>query len=438
MFIRKAAGTIRLVVKNIFYMGFTAQIFLGFVWMAGNFGEIQDFPAAARGIYSFLVNLAGQGYRVICLLQLLTALYAGYRLLRYLRVGEAWRCVWGSLALMTLPMAMQCHMALLPYSFVCSLELLKISCVCESAGGREDCTPKGLAGMAACYAAQCLLWPEYWAPGVVLPLLVFFWKMPGMLGNRKQRLKGCALVLCLLAAAAAGCSLRYGTRDDADSGGSALSWTLVKRVCWPTLWVDWEGTPEGVREAAADVVWTSAHYPHHMDLYFKPALDAAMSPDDVDSAMWEMVKRSWQNHYSLVIRQIGWDVLGYGVTPLILPKQLEGDAYDSCSGRNYEIMRNEMPVLTKYYVRLSCGWFGVSLAMALLASVLACIGRTGRLRCEATWAVPVMAVLFSAVASVLYFTVQGAGIMDYKYTVWVNQLWILWGIKIVSGEDASA
>jgi len=424
--------------KNIFYIGFTVQIFSGFIWMVGNFREIQAFPAAAGEVYSFLAGLAGQGYRVICLLQLLTALYAGYRLLRYLRGGEAWRCVWGSLVLMTLPMAMQCHMALLPYSFVCSLELLKISFVFESAGGQEDCLAKGLAGLSACYAAQCLVWPEYWAPGMVLPLLVFCWKAPGMLRNRNLRLKGCALVLFLLVAAAAGCSLRNGTREDADSGGSTLGWALVKRVCWPTLWVDWGGMPEEVRGITDDVVWMSTYYPHHMDLYFKPALDAVISPDDVNSVMWEMVKHSWRIHYPMVVRQIGWDVLGYGVTPLILPKQLDGDAYDSCSGRNYEIMRDEMPVFTKYYVRLSCGWFAISLAIALFASVLICIGHAGRLRWKAACAVPVIAVLLSAAASVLYFSVQGAGIMDYKYTVWVNQLWILWGIKAVSGEEVPA
>lgn len=103
-----------------------------------------------------------------------------------------------------------------------------------------------------------------------------------------------------------------------------------------------------------------------------------------------------------------------------------------------------MPVLTKYYVGLTCRWYAVSLGIALIAAVMSCIAQPRRLGDAAEhvstkhFFVPVLAVLFSAASAVLFFTMQGAGIMDYKYTVWVNQLWILFGIMAVSEKGGAA
>lgn len=433
---RKAAGTAGLVVKNILFTGFTVQICLGLFWMAGNLAEIQDFAPVDTGVYPFFVHLAGKGYPLIYLLQLGFALYAGYRLSVNLHSGGGRICLWGGLALMTLPMAMQCHMALLPYSLVCSLALLEISLVCELWGKGRECCVKKLAGILACYGAQCLLWPKYCIPGAVLPLLLLLLKLPGMLRKREQLFRGLLLAVCFLAAAALGYGLGQ-KGEDGEGGVSGWNWMLVKRVCWPTLWVDMEKMTEEIQSAVRDVAWVSGYYPHNMELYFKPALEAAMSPEAADLALEEMVRRSWDVHGSMVIRQIGWDVLGYGVTPLILPLQLAGEAYDSYSGRNYEIMRDGAPVLTKYYVRVACGWFGVSLLLTLGAVVLSCIGGPVRIRKALSGAAPFLAVLFAAGFVILFFTVQGAGIMDYKYTVWINQLWIMWSIKAVSGKGTA-
>lgn len=450
---RKAAEAVRLVMKNMFYMGFTGQICMGLVWMAGNFPVPQDFPPAEEGVYALVAGAVGEAGWLVCLLQISLVLYAGCRLLEKLRVdGEKMR-VWGSLALMTLPMAAQCHMALLPYSLICSTELLKLSFVCEAAGEEADCCGKELTGILVCFGAQLLLWPGYWVPGAVLPLLMLLWKGPGMLRHRKGRLGGCALILCFAVAVATGYGIQRA--EDGDGAGN-WRWTLVKRVCWPTLWVDSDGMPEGIRNAVQDVVWVSAYYPSHMDLYFKPAVDREMTQEETEAALWQMTVQSWRAHYPLIIRQIGWDVLGYSVTPLILPQQLEGTAYDSCSGRNYEIMRNRMPVFTKYYVGLACRWYAVSLGIALIAAVMSRIAQPGGLRDAAGhvspdrklrrqthvstkhFFVPLLAVLFSAASAVLFFTMRGAGIMDYKYTVWVNQLWILFGILGVSEEGGTA
>lgn len=444
---KKAAEAAGLVVKNILFIGYTLQIGLGLIWMGANFLKVQEFLPVDTGLYTCFYHLPRGANAIVYLLQLGAALYAGYRLIFKLCSVRRAFCFWGSLALMTLPMAMQCHLALLPYSFVCSLELMKLSFVCGLAGkdGGHASPVKALAGILVCFGLQCLLWPKYSLPGAVLPLLLLLWKLPGLFRKKGQLLKGLLLAVCFLAVTAAGWGVERG-REDLQGSSLGWSWPFVKRVCWPTLWADWGERPEEIGLENGSVIWQSAYYPYYMEQYFKPALEEAVTPEEARAIMKKMIDYAWRVHYPMVVRQMGWDVLGYGVTPLILPLQLAGEAYDSCSGRNYEVMRNETPALTKYYVRTACTWFGVSLVLTAAGAVFGAIGRSWKSRKGSVsaasrnifrrmpWLFPALAVLFSLSMVILFFTMQGAGIMDYKYTVWVNQLWILGSIKIVCGE----
>lgn len=436
---RKAAGSVRLVIKNILFIGFTVQICLGLIWMAANFARVQDFAPVDTGVYPLFLRLAGGWPGLIYLLQLGVAFYAGYRLLQSLHVGGRKVCLWGSLALMTLPMAMQCHMALLPYSFIASLGLLEVSFVCGQTGEKEMSGEKVLWGSIVCFAAQCLLWPKYCMPGAVLPFLLLLRRLPGMFRKKERRFRGLLLAVCFLVVTAAGYGMERGG-EGGKGNTSGWNWLLTKRFCWPTIWVDWSGALGELGLTDSSELWYSSYYPNNMDMYLKPGLEG-MSPEAADSVMRKMISHAWSIHYPMVVRQIGWDVLGYSVTPVILPLQLAGDAYDSCSGRNYEIMRNGTPILTKYYVRMSCGWFAAALVLLAGAALPDGIRRFLKVRKSVKkWRLclsetfPFMAAAVSAGVAALFFTMQGAGIMDYKYTVWINQLWIVGSIMIVGFE----
>ncbi len=129
-------------------------------------------------------------------------------------------------------------------------------------------------------------------------------------------------------------------------------------------------------------------------------------------------------------------MLGYCASPVILQLQLSGDAYDSHSGRNYEIMRRSAPVLTKQYVNYGRWFAAAAVLTALLLAARLAAGERPYGKREGLLSV---AVLFSAACCVLWYTMQGAGIMDYKYTVLINQVWFLWSFKTsdVRGEDGS-
>ncbi len=432
------------------FIGFSVQIVFGLVWMGCNIASVQDFAEASTGLYAGAVRLAQNAYPAIYILQLLAAGYAGWRLVSRLccHKKNSLFALWGSLSLMTLPTAMQCHMALLPYSLVCSAGLLQLSFCCELLepagnirrsgvfghldfwgrsevmGHREIFEPVPFFGLWICYFVQALLLPEYIFLGAVPVAVMLFLKRRGIAGAKKS-LK----IFVLLAVAAAGvfavCSRSVKTEAENDISG--VEWSLMKRLCWPTLWVDYERMPDQIKEATADAVWESAYYPGNMDRVFKPAVEAAMSAGEAKPLLAEAAACSWEIHRSMIIRQVGWDVLGYCAAPVILQAQLSGNAYESYSGRNYEIMRRQAPVLTKQYVNYGSWWFAVAagLTAVLLTAGLAARerpygGREGRLSAV---------VLFFSVCCVFWYTMQGAGIMDYKYTIFINELWFLWSFK---------
>lgn len=419
-------------------MGFSVQIVLGLVWMVCNMGAVQDFAVVSTGIYGVAAGLLGKAFPVMYVLQLAAACYAGQRLISRLcnknpdnRRSRLF-ALWGSLALMTLPMAMQCHMAMLPYSLVCSAGLLQLSFCCEllEPGG---CAP--FVGVWLCYLAQALLLPEYVFLGAVPMAVMLLLKIRAVAGA-DMRLK-----IFMLAAAAAVAGIYASWSLHAEPGTendiSGIEWTMVKRICWPTLWVDYARMPDKIREATADAVWESTYYPGNMDRVFKPAIEAAMSAGEAKPLLAEAAACSWGIHYPLILRQVGWDVLGYCASPVILQLQLSGDAYDSHSGRNYEIMRRSAPVLTKQYVNYGSWWFAAAAVLtALLLAARLAAGERPYGKREGLLSV---AVLFSAACCVLWYTMQGAGIMDYKYTVLINQVWFLWSFKTsdVRREDGS-
>lgn len=451
------------IIKGIIFIGFSVQIALGLVWMGCNFAHVQDFEGASTGIYAGAVRLLGRAYPVMYVLQLLAAGFAGQRLVLRLcgrgpnRNKNRLSALWGSLALMTLPMAMQCHMALLPYSFVCSAGLLQLSFCCElldpvensrhsrlfghmdyfehsgTLGHREVFDLVPFAGIWICYLVQALLLPEYIFLGAVPVAVMLFLKRKGIAGA-KIRLKILLFGLVIAAAAAGICAISAGSaKAQAENDISGIEWFLMKRLCWPTLWVDHEGMPDEIGEAIASVVWESAYYPGNMDRIFKPAIEAAMSAEEAKPLLAEAAVGSWDIHYSMIIRQIGWDVLGYGISPVILRQQLSGDAYESHSGRNYAIMRQYAPVLTRLYVNYCSWWFAAAagLTMLLLVFRLAAGESPYRWREGRLFAV----VFLTAVCCICWYTFQGAGIMDYKYTVFINELWFLWSFKTMEDKN---
>ncbi len=377
------------------FIGFSIQIALGLAWAACNFFEVQDFfwrnlqrtepEGAIYGLYSFL----GHWPPALYLIQLGLAFYAGHRFLdRNVAAGfsmDARRrkafTFWGSLALLTFPFALQCHLSVLPYSAAGSLFLLMLSLLLEALAPPEGRKRKG-AGKALAMGAVC-----------------------GAL----------AAVLALEAGA-----------DERDAiWGRGPEAAMASRMAWPSLWNDRIYWPEELRGLLSDEeAWDAMYRPGNMERALE-LIEARAGKEEAGKRYMQLAETAWQNRRPVILRQLGWDFLGYAVTPLIFPLQMEGRSYDSYSGRNYAAMREHAPLLTRRYVEYGCWWFKCVLALAAVSSAVRLLeGSADRRRALAVGGICV----FLGGAGALLYTMRGAGLMDYRCTISICQLWLIWGL----------
>jgi len=453
-------------IRGTLLTGCTVQIILGAAWLGCNFFRVQDFGEPESALYRRIYGMLGRQPCIVYLFQLACAFAAGYCFLRKLQgkvysaaedggevlsgrasggevlsgrasggevlsggasggevlsggasggeftggtfcgrgyCGSSFRwklsAVWGSLVLLSFPFAMQCHLAVLPDSFAGSLFLLML----------------------------------YFLADFVLP-----GSPSGFEGGRKRkrlvRLRGlaCAAVCAALMIGLSGAADRE--RREAVPGPSIQS-ALASRLAWPSLFNDASYWPEELQEITKDVLWEATFYPGNMKI-LQEAVERSVGAEAAKEYYIQMAETGWKYRRPVVIRQIGWDMLGYAVTPLIVPGQLRGEGYDSCTGRNYEIMRGNAPVLTKYYVEYGCWWFGICLALALCLALL----RAGRMAARGRgilWGrLAALAGTFALLAGIQVFLLAmgGAGWMDYKRTIAVNELWYSLTVLLAGGK----
>lgn len=387
------ATQIGAVVKGILFIGFSIQIILGIVWMCCNFMRIQDFAAPDTTLYGGLFRLLGEVAPLMYVLQLAAAFAAGYFFLQSLLPVNVPFAVWRTLALVTFPFAMQCHLALQPHSFVGTLFLMVFAFVIRGMRRKRDW----------CFGIICLV------------LLV------GMTG--------------------------VADRDNREAlQEKGFAGALACRLSWSTLLNDVAYWPEELREIASekyDVYFDAMISPENMEMWLD-AIRESVGKEKAREYYELMLKTSLDNRLPIIVRQIGWDVLGYTFSPILVQMQMDGEGYDSYTGRNYENMRREFPVLTGFYVDYSCWWFALVLALCVVGSVVSLAERhLGKKVAVAAKARKrfclgkgrIMACIVLATVWVAVLTLRGAGMLDYKWAIAVNQLWLVWALCLMNEKQ---
>lgn len=426
---KKAVGSIEILFKEILFAGFSIRIVFGLVWMCLHFVRIQDFGVPDGFLYPALLRLFHGAPRLLLLLQLALACYAGNELLRPIcRPGFLWR-VWYVLALLTFPMAMQCHMALLPYSFVSSLLFLETAYLRKALNGSQEPDIKELVKGAVCWLALALLLPEYGWLGGILPGLVVLLCLPG-LRKKFRRLAYCVLIIAAFGGMIAGVHLL--NRSEENAGGS-FWFSLACRTTWPTIWNDAALWPAELRAVTDPVLAEVSRRPGNMERLLRPAMEEGFGEEQAARYYRLMARQAWRDRKPMIVRQAGWDALVYVLPQVMLPVQLTGEGYDSFSGRNYEIMWKDSPLLTKYYIRYSGRWFVVSLAVTALLTIAGAVSGEIRISRKTLAFLAVCAVWAGSI--VFYYILRGAGISDYKCTAAVSAMWTVWALFCMSPRD---
>ncbi len=448
---QKAAGYVCVILKGILFIGISIQTILGIVWMCCNFANIPSFGDSLfyfqvsetlkcdeyTGIlYPLILRLTGAHQSIVYLLQLAAACGAADRFLRsFGRMKKGWR-IWGCLGLLTMPVVMQCHMALLPCSFVSSLMLLALTWLIEAVKTRERRSLKRLAMVCLCWLAEALLLPEYLFLGAV-PVLLYWlcflsrWKAAG---------RGAVYGL-LLTAAFLGMILGINSLTQREGlygkGDRTLLKTLVQRISWTNLLEDYEDWPwQMILYANEYTIRDAAMSADGMERLLFPAIEQAAVEQPEAGILPEeyyktMIDTAWRWHKIVILREIAWDMLSYGASPLFLQESLKGEGYDSYNGRNYEVFLEYTPELSKRYMDLGSWWFGLMLPVSAVLQLLS-LPYSTILEKKRTfhW---LACCLITIAAMIGWYTMRGAGMMDYKNTAVISLLWMAWAI-VLSGR----
>lgn len=463
---RKAVKVIVSVTGRVCFIGFSIQIVAGLLWMLCNFTGFQMFGESFQyveisknflcdeyvGILYPVLLLFARGiedslhipyYCVMYLLQLLIALYAAHAFLQAIHPTDKWKNLWGSLAILTFPLAMQCHLAILPESLTSSILLLEFTWLWLAVREGEEIRSHHLIRIVPFWLVSALLEPEFLYLGAVPVVLVFLYGV-FRLGKKDP---GQIVRNMIIVASFAGIIL--GMNDLTQVEGvygrvhQSLNASLLSRFSWSTAdrtYADW---PEEVRRSVnEEMVWETSYYADNMFRIVGEAVEQYSGAERAEELFGEVASFSYSEYKERILHEIAWDVLGYGFAPVVSEFMLERRGYDSYSTRNYELMLHHAPVLTTRYFHYGCWWFAVGLIVAGLLQFMLWIRTLVRWRGKREsntflWRKAFFwgTMIVSGICMAGWYAMRGGGMFDYKKTIVIGCLWIAWAA--VTGEKAA-
>lgn len=401
---QKFPGHCAAVLGRVIFIGFGIQIALGVLWMCN----------AAAGWDSL-------GAGIVCVGQML-ALGMAVVFCRGRRQGK-FREFFAVLSVLTFPMVMQCLVTPDVRVLTAALLLAQTRCLlyAEHAPGRRELLR--FFGTALClWLAAGLIRGEYLLFGMV-PVLLCLLRL-------YQDRRGHVFRLALMAMAAAG--IIFGAGSFYRERGDMLV-RMAERVSWTTLYDSYANLPDELRDSISyHRLAESTYEVTGIEKILAPSLEDSLGRPEAEKVLKGLIAVSWRDNRSRILKETAWDLAGYVMTPMVLPLQLQGRAYESYSGVNYRQVLQPAPRLGKLYMDYGCWWFAAALA---LRGILWLISAGSRADVEegllTASTVPVMA---------LGYTAGGAGRMDYKNTLFILCVWLLWMTNIADGgnqnEDA--
>lgn len=206
------------------------------------------------------------------------------------------------------------------------------------------------------------------------------------------------------------------------NGWTPISMRLTERVVWTTLYDTYAELPQKVRDSVDYYEMVESTYEAGgMRKQFIPSLREDLGKEQATEVLGQFRATAWNHNRYQILKEIFWDAAGYSISPVVVELQLAGRAYDSYTGMNYRELLLPAPKLGKFYLDYSCWWFAVALVAAVVIGLLCLLIEKKR-----PIVIPWMLGGISAVIMVTYHTLDGAGHMDYKNTLFVLCVWLLW------------
>lgn len=411
------------VLGRVIFIGFGVQIVLGILWMCNAFARLDSL---------------GEGIVCVCQIAALGAAVCFF-------AGAVRGRAFAVLSVLTFPMVTQCLVQPDMRVFASALLLVETGCVLRVMEQRE----RGLfwyAGLCA-WLAAALLRGEYLFIGAVPMVFLLLYDCVHAVRSRRERRENAPkgldgirresgqngqmlrsllyrlLLLCAVAGLAAGIGSFYQKREK-------LLTHMTSRVAWTTLYNTYADLPDETKKLIKyrDMV-ESTYEATGIETVLRPSLEKQLGEREAEAVLRALIRTVWQKNKGQILKETVWDMAGYLAAPAVLPLQLRGRAYESYSGSNYLQILKPAPRLGRFYMDYGCKWF-MAVSLLGLWTVLAlgaarCLSGGRILRDGSFWR---KAGLLSVTALGMSagYTLSGAGRMDYKNTLFVLCVWVLW------------
>lgn len=449
---RKLTGHIFAVAGRLLFIGFTLQIIFGMIWMAGNFAHCQQFGEVNSLLYPAVVMIAkGMGrvfpvpyYCFVYIIQTGICFWAVYFFLGIIQDIFSGKCcdasdhhekgkaygklfrIWAALAVLTAVPVMQCMLALLPYALTGALMLAELGLAIRAIYYRGTQRVSDVVKISAVWVLQALFLHEYMLFGAIPVFMVLISELHRGLKNGRRTLRRASYYVAAIAASLGMLTAVYGSCKQIglyEENNPGLVKGLFSRTCLTTVLWDWDTwTDELVEQLAWEVRYSAAYYADNITLEVEPFIDEKYG-DKAGEFYLDNIKVAWESYRTQIIHELLWDAAGYGVSPVIVKRQLSGLGYMSLTARNYDMMKRSTPILTKYYANFFLDWFMAALAVFVVCAVAAVLNLPRRV--QKSQFLCLFTLIATAACMCIRYVLMGAGIMDYKRTLMITALWII-------------
>ncbi|MBE5867402.1 MAG: hypothetical protein E7293_00360 [Lachnospiraceae bacterium] len=433
-------------ISGLFVIGMGVQFLLGLCWAFSHFLQMPEFERTTEYIRAS-ENLVIDEYMGILyplfiagakgLEQLLGIPFYCFLYLLQIGAGVSASCFFvyscrkekkkvfclsnlaAAVFLMTVPMVLQCYMAVLPEAFCLSGSLVMLG-LCIGVLKRErpmDLQFFLMLGLLWC--GMALFQPDYlWLAG--LPVL---WMLV-VCGIRKGIFVRALLIslgALLLILGVRGFTVQPGSYGKIQR---SLGATMVSRMVWPNFYTTYFFWPEEIKQVMSqDQALSISLHADQVQNVFGPMVEKAYGKQAANGYYWDMAVGCLQVRTKEILVSVSQDLGDYLCVPWSLLEQLQGSGR-SYSGWNYARMQEGSPTLTKWYVYYSLWMFRIGIFLCLGIGVRRLIPalqrkERGRLRPRA-WVCLVGCFLLG---TVIWYTMSAAGMMDYLHVSVVSMLW---------------
>lgn len=455
-------------IGGLFLIGMAVQIILGFGWACANFFSLQHFSESVElveisntlrtdeyiGIlYPLLIRLSmllEKGFFLpyycwLYLFQLAAAFFSGCLFISGSGPsGEKWysgASLFGAGYITSVPQLLQLHMAVLPQSFVLSLFLAQLGLVFIQLRKHGLHQIRDFTACCALWSGMALLQPDYIWLGSVPVVFLFL-----MVCQRKKSagyILSMAAVMALAVLSVNG--IHHVTQEPGSRGNiqRTLGAAMVSRLAWPYFEDNYYFWPEEVKQIMSSLEGREiSMYADNVKRVLGPKFEDTFGKEQANAYYWEMAMSCFSVRTKEVSSKIGEDLTAYLFVPFATAKQLSSGGI-SYAGWNFDRMWDRSKSLTGIYVQYGFCSISVGIVLVAIYVIVSAFGGLKRglekryekrerifLKILGLW-------VFLILTQAVWYTMSGAGMMDYKNVPVIIALWyacIPWGFRKYHGD----